>query len=197
MTDAPFDPAADDGQEARQEGQRINGRDRGFWWKIRQDAPEPPQPHPAPIRTSRDPGARGTFLPNTGLRGWSTLAHRVGPGWAITETYAIGYRLMARGKVGELAETIGVRARHAATGANAVAFLMRPFTGPTTDLDPDRKPWGFESGMAWVEDPETRRPIGLTSILGRPFAAALKGEPPLITDRHGRQVWPPTDDEET
>lgn len=192
---APLDPQADDGQEVRQDAaEPIKGRDRPLWWKIRQDAPEPPGPHPDPILTTRDPLGRGTFLPNTGLRGWSTLMHRVGPGWTVTETHAIGWKLGAYGRVGALTETIGVRARHAATGANAIAFLERPIYDPTvtTDEDPDRKPWGFKNGMAWVEDCPGRGPTDgrVQAIQARPFAAALKGEPPLITDEDGRLIWP-------
>lgn len=202
---APQDPAADDGQEARQDASEpVKGRDREMWWKIREEKPPPPGPHPAPILTSRDPMGQGTFLPNTGLRGWSTLVHRVGPGWTITETHAIGFKLGAYGKVGAPTETIGVRARHAATGACAIAFLERPLIEPTTDEDPDRKPWGFKNGMAWVEDSDSPgrgpRDGRIQPIQARPFAAALKGEPPLITDENGRQTWPryeaTTDEEE-
>lgn len=194
--DAPLDPAAsDDLPTAQDASEPLKGRDRPFWWKIRQDAPGPVPPHPAPLQIA----TRGTYLPNTGLRGWSTLTHRAGPGWMIIETHAIGYRLMARSQIGELTESIAVRARHAETRAVAVAFLQRPLIDPVIwdEEDAARKPWKFSDGLAWIEAEGGRGPQDgrLTKIGARLFSAALKGDPPLVDG-----AWPvvnePTDEEE-
>lgn len=200
-TDAPLDPSASDGRPAGQsEDLRL-----GLWTALRAEKPGPPPPHPQPVKRSE----RGAWLPGTDLRGWATLADRIGEGWAMTETHAVGWEISALGRRGKLVETIAVRVRHAATGANAVAMLRRPLSeedfSPEHDADgaPQRYAFKATHSICWVEcrDPQCSmppgHPVGVPRPLGaRVFTAALKTSPPLTEDGLAWDVAPSTDEEE-
>jgi hypothetical protein len=101
------DPAAGDGAAVAQDASEpIRGRDRPLWWKIRREAPPPPEPHPAPL----EPMEAGPWVEKTRARGWSTLPARLGPGWELRSGRAVGWEIMAR-KRGALVETVSVQAR--------------------------------------------------------------------------------------
>jgi hypothetical protein len=179
-TSAPLDPTADDGAPAAQDASEpIRGRDRPLWWKIRREAPLPPEPHPAPL----EPMEAGPWLEKTGARGWSTLPARLGPGWELRSGRAVGWEIMAR-KRGALVESVSVQARHEPTGARAVAILRRPH--------PDGGKWAFKApALVWVERNSRVERVG-----ARVYTKAITGAPPLTADGRAWDVEDESTDEE-
>jgi hypothetical protein len=174
------DPAAGDGAAVAQDASEpIRGRDRPLWWKIRREAPPPPEPHPAPL----EPMEAGPWVEKTRARGWSTLPTRLGPGWELRSGRAVGWEIMAR-KRGALFESVSVQARHEPTGARAVAILRRPY--------PDGGKWAFKApALVWVERNSRVERVG-----ARVYTKAITGAPPLTADGRAWDVEDESTDEE-
>jgi hypothetical protein len=160
----------------------------GLWSALRAETPGPPPPHPTPLKRAE----RGTWLPDVDLRGWPTLANRIGPGWTMEEAHAIGWEMAKSGKPGAIVETIGVHVRHAAHGARAVAFLRRLFDRDawlTGAAQGTRFGYSSKDSQCWVECRDETcaeppgHPIGVPRPLGsREFMAAIRATAPLTDD---------------
>ncbi len=172
----------------------------GLWAALRAEAPGPPPPHPSPLKRAE----RGTWLPEVDLRGWPTLANRIGPGWYMEEAHAIGHEMRASGKAGVLVETIAVKVRHADHGASAAAFLLRPFDMEAWALgmeQPARFGYSAKYSVCWVECRDRtctqppRHPIGTPRPIGaRAFLAAIRTTAALTDDG---SHWAVTDTKES